>query len=505
MQRGGYERTDDYLFFYEKEASRGHTTAGGNSIQVAAEGKLLLISGGIPNYANNSVLYPASNGYLAEGSSWKTNTILVDGKSQVHVQSNTLPTDPVQSRWLDSEVFDYVEGTLAEGYRDHEAGGETISDTSHTRKVIYYEDKGIWIVVDTMKSPTDRDYTQVWKFAQSFAKAQITTDAAAGRIIAAGGGLQDSVNLEIRQFGATIGYQTHHGSDGGRFGYIGPRFTGEPEFGVDVHAGFGGAGGAGAAGDVTVITILNPFRGPDTGKGGIGYADATRDGVTGVDLTFADGQTLFVRAAPTAGALSAAGRTVSNKDLLVIADRGSAPDALLVTGDLAEPGASWQEVGGAYDFLLVPDQFVWERNEANELVADLFAGTTPVMSPGSARPDLAPRVGGTEAYRMTGGVGDNALIGLEGNDTLEGGGGDDVLVGGPGADVMTGGAGRDLADHAGSPQGVTVNLTTGRGSGGDAEGDILTGIEDVTGSRHDDVLTGNGAANALRGDAGRDL
>jgi Ca2+-binding RTX toxin-like protein len=51
---------------------------------------------------------------------------------------------------------------------------------------------------------------------------------------------------------------------------------------------------------------------------------------------------------------------------------------------------------------------------------------------------------------------------------------------------------------------VNVNLLTGLGSGGDAQGDILAGIEDIIGSTHDDLLTGDGAANTLDGRSGSD-
>ena len=56
--------------------------------------------------------------------------------------------------------------------------------------------------------------------------------------------------------------------------------------------------------------------------------------------------------------------------------------------------------------------------------------------------------------------------------------------------------------------GVTVNLATdedmGEGSGDDAEGDTLVGIENLVGSDHDDTLTGNDAVNIIDGGAGVD-
>jgi serralysin len=79
-----------------------------------------------------------------------------------------------------------------------------------------------------------------------------------------------------------------------------------------------------------------------------------------------------------------------------------------------------------------------------------------------------------------------------------------VLIGGSGADSLVGGDDLDRASYVGSAAGVTVNLATGLGSGGDAEGDVLSGIENLTGSSHGDSLTGDAGNNALSGGAGGD-
>ena len=52
---------------------------------------------------------------------------------------------------------------------------------------------------------------------------------------------------------------------------------------------------------------------------------------------------------------------------------------------------------------------------------------------------------------------------------------------------------------------MTVDLSTGAASGGDAEGDTLQGIENLAGSGLNDTLTGDGEANILLGGAGDDL
>lgn len=83
-------------------------------------------------------------------------------------------------------------------------------------------------------------------------------------------------------------------------------------------------------------------------------------------------------------------------------------------------------------------------------------------------------------------------------------GGDDVIEGSGGADFIAGGAGVDRVDHSGSAAKVTVNLGTLFQAGGDAEGDQLTAIEGVTGSRFADLLTGTNGSNRLIGGDGDD-
>jgi Ca2+-binding RTX toxin-like protein len=109
---------------------------------------------------------------------------------------------------------------------------------------------------------------------------------------------------------------------------------------------------------------------------------------------------------------------------------------------------------------------------------------------------------------------DDLLIALGAKTTLDGGGGndillgginDDVLIGGKGADFLSGGLGIDTADYSSSSAGVTVNLTTSKGYGGDAQGDTLISIENVVGSAYDDTLIGDKGNNVLTGGGGADI
>jgi Ca2+-binding RTX toxin-like protein len=103
-----------------------------------------------------------------------------------------------------------------------------------------------------------------------------------------------------------------------------------------------------------------------------------------------------------------------------------------------------------------------------------------------------------------GGNGDDWLLGGTGDDTLYGAGDNDNLLGGAGADLLDGSVGNDTAYYAGSPVGVFVSLYANAGFSGDAEGDKLSGIENLSGSAFNDILAGDNNANDLSGMDGID-
>ena len=98
----------------------------------------------------------------------------------------------------------------------------------------------------------------------------------------------------------------------------------------------------------------------------------------------------------------------------------------------------------------------------------------------------------------------NRLAGAGGDDSLLGGAGNDTLIGGAGADTLDGGTGTDTASYATAAAGVVVDLASGAGTAGDAAGDVLLSIENLTGSGFADTLSGDGGANLLDGGAGND-
>ncbi|MGO4129763.1 S8 family serine peptidase, partial [Inquilinus sp. YAF38] len=132
-------------------------------------------------------------------------------------------------------------------------------------------------------------------------------------------------------------------------------------------------------------------------------------------------------------------------------------------------------------------------------VVDLAAGTATIA--GRAVTFAA----GTVIENAITGDGGDQLTGGTGGNHLSSGRGDDVLRGGAGADILDGGAGIDLASYYGSWVRVVVNLTMGTTSGGDAQGDALTRIENLSGSQVGDALFGSAGANTLSGWWGDDV
>jgi len=128
--------------------------------------------------------------------------------------------------------------------------------------------------------------------------------------------------------------------------------------------------------------------------------------------------------------------------------------------------------------------------------------------------DIESVMGSQQDDFLVGNDGNNVLTGLVGTDILKGGGGadnlfgesgSDTLKGGGGADVLFGGAGIDTVDYFDSSAGVVISLITGVAGLGDAEGDFLTGIENVNGSAYADTLVGDDGVNVLAGRAGNDV
>jgi Ca2+-binding RTX toxin-like protein len=127
----------------------------------------------------------------------------------------------------------------------------------------------------------------------------------------------------------------------------------------------------------------------------------------------------------------------------------------------------------------------------------MFQESFVTLFQGSDANDHLPPAGANTA-------GNDQIYGYGGNDVLDGGAGNDLLVGGAGADTLTGGVGIDTAGYVGDAP-VSINLTTGHGYGGEAQGDVLTGIDNLSGTGFNDLLIGSAGSNVLSGNGGADV
>lgn len=124
------------------------------------------------------------------------------------------------------------------------------------------------------------------------------------------------------------------------------------------------------------------------------------------------------------------------------------------------------------------------------------------LSSGGCGSDM---LGGKGNDRLRGDRFRQYIFGDAGRDRVAAGGGKDLIYGegfrrGPAPDILDGGRGRDMVSWDDRKDGLRIDL--GRGTG--PEGDRLTGIENASGGRGDDVLIGDEEPNRLRGGNGHD-
>ncbi len=323
---------------------------------------------------------------------------------------------------------------------------------------------------------------------------------------------------------------------------------------------FGGSGDDtldGGAGD----DVLNGGGGADTLRGGAGsdtiYADADDTDINGFGVAD-DGESdegvnnamdvdtlsyAMVENEDEEGItadISADNTTINNIENIVGSDyddtlTGDAQDNV-IEGGAGRDTLDGGEHGTMGDTLSYENSNDWVRVTLN-------ANATADTSRGHAR-DLSALnfenvMGSAYDDDLTGDTGNNRLWGLAGDDEIVGGTGADTIEGGAGADEMDGGNGdeddadpattdlMDVLSYAGSDAGVTVNLATASASGGHATGDTIetyevtimapaddedaedteidvSTFEHVTGSMHDDSLTGDHWVNHLTGGGGDD-
>ena len=379
MMRDGWETDSLALFFMGSHRTSGHINADVNGIQVVAYGRPLLVYSGSPTYGTQSYLKtapPEFDVYSQEGSSWKVNTVLVDGWSQMR-QNALPPTQLKPNPWHTSAHFDYVSREYEGGYRKllpRGDGTEADFTVTHERQVSFVRGAGLWVVVDTLTNASDaeRQYTQVWNFPPrveedrrpvfGFAEDEVQADADSRRVFTSD---TDGPNVHLYHFGPPVLYGKHFGGrepapiepvDKGVnpvFGWY-ARWIADAVPAVDVHATW--TGGPGAS---TLVTVIAPSRGPASPIASIAGVGG------GFDASLTDGQRLSFRIADEPADLQALGARLAARRLLVHEADGQVRGIVL--------GAS--ELGGDVEFevregraepvarITVPEGFRWVETD----------------------------------------------------------------------------------------------------------------------------------------------
>ncbi len=170
----------------------------------------------------------------------------------------------------------------------------------------------------------------------------------------------------------------------------------------------------------------------------------------------------------------------SGYDLLLVGRQGLDRFAL----DLSLPSGSVLDFGAAADGTITPVEGLVLRGFERGYVAIEHAAR---IEYGALDLDV---FASWEGDTLIGGAGRSRFDGNGGNDLIDAGAGNDTLNGGVGGDTLIGGEGRDLLIMA--PGTVDLRIT-GKQQGGDR----ISGVEDVMGSRADDLIIGDGGDNHL--------
>ena len=106
---------------------------------------------------------------------------------------------------------------------------------------------------------------------------------------------------------------------------------------------------------------------------------------------------------------------------------------------------------------------------------------------------------------LNGFAGDDYIVGRASNDTINGGVGNDFIEGGTDTDAINGGGGIDTASYIGEGNAVNRIALSNSSTVPFVSDEVLTNIENLTGSVNVDWLYGDNSANRLDGRAGDDF
>lgn len=141
-------------------------------------------------------------------------------------------------------------------------------------------------------------------------------------------------------------------------------------------------------------------------------------------------------------------------------------------------------------------------NATSSATTTVTPAPTPVLV---ADPVPVTTTTSTTSTTILGTTGNDILWGTANVDQVDGGAGNDTIMGSGGSDILNGGSGVDTMSYATSGAAVDVDMNRTSQINGDAQGDQLSGFENVAGSSYNDVIKGDAGANVLTGNGGDDV
>ncbi len=269
--RSGWDHDALHAYFKGGRKGTGHSAATSNQIQLTAYGRTMLTRAGSGLYGAGP--WPTYSPYV--NSSFSHNTIIVDGKSQNDPNMPQQP-DPIPSRWLASESFDFAEAKYDAGYEDLDA------DITHERQMVFFRQAGLFVVRDRLEAQKEHEYSQVWCFAKDYGENQILADEEDQRVVTSDG---SGPNIALYHSGPSVSYTKFYGQ---KEPYSrGWRNSENPA--VDVHASWKGTGAQ------QLLTVLYPRPAQEFDIEQIDRMNS--DGVTGISILRKDGSKIEGRSA----------------------------------------------------------------------------------------------------------------------------------------------------------------------------------------------------------------
>jgi len=361
VQRSGWDWASHYLFFMNARPAAGHATMDNLGLEIQAFGRPMLVRGGPPFY-NLKFLSKAHHGnadavskYFGEHSSFKINTVIVDGLSQVRAAEwATTPSDTViPTRWHSSRHFDYVEGLYDLGYGERGKPETYVQGISHHRQVIYERSQGFWVVVDRIRSKDNQQhrYSQIWKLpprvssaeagppnVSGFTRDQIVVEPNGFHTLDPGGPNLWAFQSASEQFGNVL----HWGETNPYRGWY-ARQLGDLQPAADIHSEHM------FVGDGIAVTVLWPVRDDARPCGGLPSRPGTSRAA--LELVSMQNQTTWVAASAREGDLLEAGPVRAHASLLLaVADRDELRGLVLDCTEFSVSDQSLQPVSQDFEF-----------------------------------------------------------------------------------------------------------------------------------------------------------